>query len=51
MKDERLAYIDVVGPMLGKDGRPREELYVKDRLHLSSVGYEILNEAVRKAMK
>jgi lysophospholipase L1-like esterase len=50
-RDERLAYIDVVGPMLGKDGRPREELYVEDRLHLSRAGYEILNEAVRKAVK
>jgi hypothetical protein len=50
-KDERLAYIDVVGPMLDKDGRPREELYVKDGLHLSPAGYEILNEAVRKAAK
>jgi lysophospholipase L1-like esterase len=50
-KHERLAYIDVVGPMLGKDGRPREELYVKDHLHLSPAGYEILNEAVRKAVK
>jgi lysophospholipase L1-like esterase len=37
--------------MLDKDGKPREELYVKDRLHLSRAGYEILNEAVQKAVK
>lgn len=49
--DNRLGYIDVVGPMLDKDARPREELYVKDRLHLSPAGYDILNEAVRKALK
>jgi hypothetical protein len=50
-KDDRLAYIDVVAPLLGKDGQPREELYVKDRLHLSAAGYEVLSEAVRKAVK
>ena len=50
-KDDRLGYIDVVAAMLDRDGKPREELYVKDRLHLSPAGYEILNEAVRKAVK
>jgi hypothetical protein len=50
-KDERLGFIDIVPPMLGKDGRPREELYVKDRLHLSPAGYEILADAVKKAVK
>jgi hypothetical protein len=50
-KDDRLTYIDVVSPLLGKDGQPREELYVKDRLHLSPAGYEVLSEAVRKAVK
>ena len=46
-----LGYIDVVSPMLGDDGKPKEELFVKDGLHLSPKGYEILNEAVRKAVK
>lgn len=41
-RDDGLGYVDVVPPMLGKDGRPREELFVKDRLHLSPAGYEIL---------
>lgn len=50
-KDERLGFIDIVAPMLGKDGRPREELYVKDRLHLSPAGYEILTAAVKTAVK
>jgi lysophospholipase L1-like esterase len=50
-KDERLGYIDVVAAMLGTDGKPREELYVKDRLHLTPAGYEILSEAVQKAVK
>jgi lysophospholipase L1-like esterase len=50
-KDDRLGYVDIVPPMLGKDGRPREELYVTDRLHLTAAGYEILTDAVKKAVK
>jgi hypothetical protein len=50
-KDDRLTYVDVVPLLLGKDGKPREELYAKDRLHLSPAGYEILAEAVKKAVK
>ena len=50
-KDERLGYIDVVPKLLGEDGQPREELYVKDGLHLSPAGYAIMDEAVRKAVK
>jgi lysophospholipase L1-like esterase len=50
-KDDRLVYLDVVAAMLGTDGRPREELYVKDRLHLTPAGYQILNETVSKAVK
>jgi GDSL-like Lipase/Acylhydrolase family len=50
-KDDRLVYIDVAPLLLGRDGTPRVELYGKDRLHLSPAGYEVLTEAVRKAVK
>jgi len=50
-KDERLGYVDIVPKVLGSDGQPRPELFVKDGLHLSTQGYEILNEAVRNAVK
>ncbi|HEX3149106.1 MAG TPA: GDSL-type esterase/lipase family protein [Gemmataceae bacterium] len=50
-KDDRLIYVDVVPALLGRDGQPREELYVKDRLHLSPAGYEVANEIVRRAVK
>lgn len=39
--DKRLAYLDVATPMLGEDGKPRPELFVKDGLHLSPAGYEL----------
>jgi lysophospholipase L1-like esterase len=50
-KDDRLSYIDIVAAMLGDDGKPRPELFVKDGLHFSAKGYEVLNEAVRKGVK
>jgi hypothetical protein len=50
-KDDRLGYVDVVPAMLGPDGKPPPDLFVKDGLHLSPKGYEILSDAVRKAVK
>ncbi|MBI5772145.1 MAG: hypothetical protein HZA89_00195 [Verrucomicrobia bacterium] len=39
--DERCSYIDLFPPMLGTDGKPREELFVEDRLHVNAAGYEL----------
>jgi lysophospholipase L1-like esterase len=50
-KDDRLAYIDVVKPMLGDDGMPRAELFVKDGLHLSEKGYELWASLVKPHLK
>lgn len=38
---EKLVFVDIDKPMLGEDGKPRQELFVKDGLHLSEKGYEI----------
>jgi lysophospholipase L1-like esterase len=40
-KDERLVYVNVFTPMLGEDGKPRPELFLKDGLHMNEKGYEI----------
>lgn len=40
-KDSRLEYLDVDGPMLGEDDKPRKELFVQDGLHLSDEGYAL----------
>jgi len=45
--DDRLAFVDVDGPMLGWDGKPRQELLVEDGLHLSPKGYELWTMLVR----
>lgn len=45
--DKNLAYIDVVGPMLGPDGRPRPEIFAEDRLHNNAEGYKLWASLVR----
>ncbi len=40
-KDDRLTYVDVGSLLLGKDGKPRRELFEKDGLHLSQAGYKL----------
>lgn len=39
-------FVDVWTPMLGEDGMPRAELFVKDQLHMNETGYEIWNKLV-----
>jgi lysophospholipase L1-like esterase len=39
--DTLLAYVDVVEPMLGANGRPRPALFVGDSLHMTPAGYAI----------
>ena len=46
-RDDRLGFVDVDAAMLGWDGKPRPELFVKDGLHMSPRGYEIWNMLVR----
>lgn len=37
----QVEYIDVFTPMLDAQGRPREDLFVADRLHLNAAGYAL----------
>jgi lysophospholipase L1-like esterase len=39
--DDRLGFIDVDGPMLGWDAKPRKDLFIEDGLHLSPKGYAL----------
>jgi len=45
--EEQWRFVDIWEPMLGDDGKPREELYVKDGLHLSHEGYKLWTELVK----
>jgi lysophospholipase L1-like esterase len=45
-KDNRLYFVDTATPMLGRDGRPRAELFVEDGLHLNAGGYKLWTEVL-----
>lgn len=53
--DKSLYFIDTAASYLGKDGKPKDELFVKDLLHLNAEGYkvwaEIIKTSLSKAMK
>ena len=38
-KDKRLHFVDVSTVMLGKDGRPLPDIWLKDKLHMNDTGY------------
>jgi lysophospholipase L1-like esterase len=46
-RDDRVAFVDVDGPMMGWDERPRAELYRADGLHLSEQGYQLWTTLLR----
>lgn len=48
---QRLLYVDIVPAMLGSDGQPPPELFVKDMLHMSPAGYKIWNERIQKLIE
>ena len=39
--DPRRKYVDVTAAMLGSDGLPKPEIFLKDRLHMNRKGYEL----------
>ena len=49
-QEKGLVFVDVVPLMLGADGTPIPELFVKDGLHMTPKGYELWNAEVRKAL-
>lgn len=45
--DDHIGFVDIDGPMLGWDERPRKELFVEDGLHLTPAGYELWTMLLR----
>jgi lysophospholipase L1-like esterase len=45
--DDRIGFVDVDGPMLGWDEKPRKDLFVADGLHMTPKGYELWTTLVR----
>lgn len=46
-----LTYVETYDLVLGPDGKPREELFVSDRLHLNAAGYKLFADRVRPVIK
>ncbi|ARN56939.1 GDSL-type esterase/lipase family protein [Sedimentisphaera salicampi] len=46
-KSGNLYYIDTASALLTEEGRPNNQLFLKDRLHLNKKGYEIWNDILR----
>ena len=46
-KEKRLEFIDIWQPMLGEDGKPKPNLFVKDGLHLNANGYALWTSIVK----
>jgi len=47
----RLGYIETYDVPLGKDGKPRAELFVSDKLHFNDAGYKLLAERMRANLR
>jgi lysophospholipase L1-like esterase len=46
-KDERLFYLDAATSLLTEGGKPNQELFLKDNLHLNTKGYELWTNLLR----
>ena len=44
--NEKVFFIDTASPMIGKNGKPKSDLFVKDSLHLNSNGYDLWSSEV-----
>ena len=50
-KDSKLAFINVFSAMLGEDGKPKPDIFLKDNLHMNAKGYAIWVPIVRTYLK
>jgi len=50
-KDSKLAFINVFPAMLGEDGKPKPDIFLKDNLHMNEKGYAIWVPIVRPHLK
>ena len=46
-KEKKAGFIDIWNPMLDATGKPKEELFIEDRLHMNASGYAIWKKAIQ----
>lgn len=49
-RDAHVTYVDLFTPMLGRDGRPRAELFGGDGLHMNSEGYALWRATLKPVL-
>lgn len=49
-KQKNAEFINVWKPMLGPDGKPRQELFVEDNLHMNAQGYAIWQKLIQPTL-
>ncbi len=49
--EEHVTFVDGNTPLLGPDGKPREDMFLKDNLHLSDKGYRVWSDLVRPMLE
>jgi lysophospholipase L1-like esterase len=49
--DNRLLFADLGTPLLGPDGRPAADLFLKDQLHLNDRGYALWSKALAPVLQ
>lgn len=50
-KDSRLFFADLATPLLNAEGKPDDSLFLSDRLHLNTKGYQAWNRVLRPVME
>lgn len=48
--EANVVFIDVATPMLDEGGKPRSDIFLKDKLHMNRKGYQIWRDAVRDVL-
>ncbi|MHC4159290.1 MAG: GDSL-type esterase/lipase family protein [Planctomycetota bacterium] len=49
-QNKKLYYLDLAAPLLDKNGRPDENLFVGDKLHLNEKGYDIWTKLLKSKL-
>ena len=49
--DPKLNFVDIFAPMIGENGNPKSELFIKDGLHLNREGYKLWRKLVMPYIK
>lgn len=50
-REDYLTYIDVGPIMIGENGEPRPEIFIKDKLHMNQLGYQDWTQLIRKEVE